>query len=67
MVKLLIIYGISFLLLGGILTGIDSWGLGPLPGDVYFLATDLKVYLPFTTAFVVTGSVGFVLWAFRKI
>jgi hypothetical protein len=58
---------IFFVLLVLLLTGASiQYGLGRLPGDIVVDVAGSAIYLPFTTAAIVTVVLGVIFWLFRR-
>ena len=58
---------VFFVLLVILLTTLSvQYGLGRLPGDIVVDTVGFYLYLPFTTAIIVSVLLGAVFWLFRR-
>lgn len=64
--RLLITLGVVLVLAGLLWPWLHKVGLGRLPGDIVIERENLRVYLPITTAILVSLVLSLLLWLFRR-
>ncbi len=66
MPRLLIILGVVLVLVGLAWPYLEKFGLGRLPGDLYFERDGFRFYFPITTSILVSLLLTLIFWLFRR-
>ena len=66
MQKMLIVIGVVIVVIGLLWPHWDKIPLGRLPGDIIINKPHLKVYIPITTAILVSAVISIIMWLLRK-
>jgi hypothetical protein len=66
MPKLLIFVGLVLILVGVAWIAGDRFGLGRLPGDLFFERGNFRVYIPVTTSLLISVMLSIAFWMFNR-
>jgi hypothetical protein len=66
MQKMLIVIGFVIIVIGLLWPHLGKIPLGRLPGDIIINKPHLKIYIPITTAILVSAVISFIMWLLRK-
>ena len=66
MPRILIILGIVLILLGLLWPWLQKLGLFRLPGDIVIERDNFRLYIPITSAILISIVLSIILWLFRR-
>lgn len=66
MSRILITIGILLIVIGVLWPWLQKSGLGRLPGDIVIEKENFRLYLPITSAIIVSLVLSIILWLFRR-
>lgn len=66
MSRILITIGILLIVIGVLWPWLQKSGLGKLPGDIVIEKENFRLYLPITSAIIVSLVLSIILWLFRR-
>jgi hypothetical protein len=66
MQKMLVVIGCLIVIIGLLWPHLDKIPLGRLPGDIIINKPHLKIYIPITTAILVSAVISIIMWLLRK-
>jgi Protein of unknown function (DUF2905) len=66
MSRSLIIVGVVLILIGLLWPAISKLGLGRLPGDIVIERENFRLYIPLTTAIIVSVVLSVLLWLLNR-
>ena len=66
MTRILVTIGISLILIGLAWPLIQKSGLGRLPGDIIIEKENFRVYIPITSAILISVFASVIFWLFRR-
>lgn len=66
MSRILITIGILLIVIGVLWPWLQKSGLGKLPGDIVIEKENFRLYLPITSAIIVSLVLSIILWFFRR-
>lgn len=66
MQKILIVIGLGLVTIGLLWPHLDKIPIGRLPGDIVIDKPHLKVYIPVTTAIIVSAVISIIMWLLKK-
>ena len=64
-IRVVLIFFVVLLFIGGYWTFADPWAFAKIPGDVYVLFEGLRIYVPFGTSLILTGVISIVVYLFE--